>query len=55
MDVKKTPTCCGRVGMTVFFALATIAVTLTGSGAAPVAAQSSARAGAGPLFGQLGD
>ena len=42
MDLKKTPTCRRRVGMTMVFALATIAVTLSGSGVAPVAAQSSA-------------
>ena len=37
MDLKKTPTCRRRVGMTMVFALATIAVTLTGSGVAPLA------------------
>ena len=42
MDLKKTPTCRRRVGMTMVFVLATIAVTLTGSGVAPLAAQSSA-------------
>jgi hypothetical protein len=49
VDLKKTPTCRRRVGMTIFFALATIAVTLTGSGVAPVAAQSSAAPAPVPL------
>ena len=42
MDLKKTPTCRRRVGMTMAFALATIAVTVIGSGVAPLAAESAA-------------
>ena len=44
MDLKKTPTCRRHVGMTMVFALATIAVTLTGSAVAPLAADSVAAA-----------
>ena len=42
MDLKKTPTCRRRVRVTLVFALATIAVTVTGSGVAPLAAESTA-------------
>ena len=49
MDLKKTPTGRRRVGMTMVFALATIAVTLTGSGVAPLAAESVAAPAPVPL------
>ena len=49
MDLKKTPTCRRHVGMTMVFALATIAVTLTGSGVGPLGAQSTAAAAPVPF------
>ena len=55
MDLKKTPTCRRRVGVTLVFALATIAVTITGSGVAPLAAGERSRGRAGPACGKLGD
>jgi von Willebrand factor type D domain len=42
VDLKQTPTCRRRVGTTMVFALATIVVTLAGSGVAPLASASAA-------------
>ena len=49
MDLKKTPTCRRRVGMTMVFALATISVSLAGSGVAPLVSESAAAAAPVPF------